>query len=248
MKDYSYIGTGNIYLREYGTNGPALPVGNASALTLTPQEDSRSLPDYTTPGGGTMNEVTRLTGVNISYTFHNFSPANLARALRGAVADVVAGTATDEAHFAHPGGFTKFARIPTGEIEVTDASGTTTYEADVDYEVRPGGILVLEGGAIVAPAGDEENIHVSYEYGAQTRVEALVNPAKQYELIFAGMNEARSGAVTVIDCYKVSHGTLQEFAAIGDEYGAGTVNGSLLKDATRTGQGVSQYFRIDQED
>lgn len=247
MDDYSYLGTGQIYVREYGSSAPLIEVGNCSALNLSPQVESKELPDYTTPGGGLRNEVSRNKGVDLAYTFHDFSPANLARALRGGTSSVVGGTATAEAAAAYVGGFIPLAKIPTAITEVTNNGDTTTYVDGVDYEMRPGGIFILEGSSIPDSVSNANNILVTYTYGAQDKVQAMVNSAKQYELVFGGMNEARSGKVTRIQCWKVSSGVMAQFAAIGEEYGAGEVSGKLLLDTTKTGTGISKYFVAEME-
>lgn len=246
--DYSYFGSGQIYAREYGTDAPLVAVGNCSQLNLSPQTEGKELPDYTTPGGGLANSFERNKGVDLAYTFHDFSPDNLARALRGESTTVASGTATAEPHAAYEGGFVKLDMIPSAITSVTDTAGTTTYDEDVDYEVRSGGIYILAGTSIPAPVSGANNIKVTYAYAAQKTVDAMVDSAKFYELVFAGLNEARSGKVTTIHCYKVSHGVMSQFAAIGTDYGAGEVSGKLVKDPTKSGAGVSQYFKIAQED
>jgi hypothetical protein len=247
MDDYSYLGSGQIYIREFGSDAPLVEVGNCSACNLSPQTEQKELRDFTTPGGGLRNEVSRNTGVELAYTFHDFSPANLARALRGDAAAVTAGSALDEAHAAYEGGFVKFNRIPSGNIVVTGSGGTPTYVEGTDYEVRAGGIYILDGTSIPAPVGGANNILVDYNYAAQDKVQAMVNSAKNYELVFAGLNEARSGKATVIHCHKVSGGVIQQFAAIGEDYGAGEVTGKLLQDTTKTGTGISKYFTVEME-
>ena len=75
-----------------------------------------------------------------------------------------------------------------------------------------------------------------------------MNPNKQYELLFMGLNEAQSGKRTRITCHKVSGGVLQQMAALGEDYGAGEINGALLTDTSKTGVGISQYATIEMED
>ncbi|PJK03874.1 hypothetical protein CO615_00040 [Lysobacteraceae bacterium NML75-0749] len=243
MKDYSYLSSGIIYLREIGGDAPLIDVGNCSGLTLTPQEDSKSLADYRNPGGGTYNEVQRLTGVEMSYTFHDFSPANLARALRGGAATVAGGTVSAEKHTVKRGGFVMLAKLPKSITSVSLTSGGAKQEG-TDYEVRPGGLYIPATSSIT----DGAEISVNYTAAASEKVQALVNSAKEYEMVFVGVNEARGGKQTRIHAFRVSHGLLREFAAIGDEYGAGEVSGKLLADPSKTGVGQSKYFTVEIED
>lgn len=247
-QDYSYIGSGNIYLREYGSAAPFVDVGNCSALTISPQEEERTLADYTKPGGGTRAEVRRLTGVEVAYTFHDFSPANFERALRGESTTVAGGTATDETVVAYKGGFTPLAKIPTAITTVEPAGGGTAYTVNTDYVLQDGGIYIPSGSSITDPVGGAANIQVTYTYGAQKKVEALVNGNVQYEMLFVGLNEARSSKKTRVTIHKVSAGVLQQMALIGDDFGAGEVTGKALSDTTKSGAGISQYMTIEIED
>lgn len=246
--DYSYLGSGSILVREYGAAAALLTLGNCSALTLSPQEDVKSLLDYTQPGGNKRNEVRRLTGVDMSYTFHDFSGENFAIGLRSSATPIGAGTATDEDAVAYKGGYTNLGKLAATITEVTNQADTVTYVAGTDYELRDGLLYIPSGSTITEPVAGAANIKVTYTYVAQKKVEALVNPNKQYQLVFIGLNEARSGKRTRIVLHKVSGGVLQEMAVIGEEYGAGQVNGSLLSDGTKTGAGISQYFTFETED
>jgi hypothetical protein len=247
-QDYSYIGSGNIYLREYGSAAPFVDVGNCSALTVSPQEEEKTLADYTAPGGGTRNEVRRLTGVEVAYTFHDFSPENFKIALRGESATVTAGTATEEEVVAYKGGFTPLAKIPTAITTVIPAGGGAAYSAGTDYVLQDGGIYIPSGSTIPDPVAGAANIEVTYTYGAQKKVEALVNGNKQYELLFVGLNEARSSKKTRVTIHKVSAGVLQAMALLGDDFGAGEVTGKALSDTTKSGVGISKYMTIEIED
>lgn len=247
-QDYSYIGSGNIYLREYGSAAPFVDVGNCSALTVSPQEEERALTDYTKPGGGTRAEVRRLTGVEVSYTFHDFSPENFKIALRGESSSEAAGTASAETLVAYKGGFTPFSKIAATITSVEPVGGGAPYSEGTDYVLQDGGIYIPSTSTIPAPVGGAANIEVDYTYLAQKKVEALVNGNKQYELMFVGLNEARSSKKTRVTIHKVSAGVLQQMALIGDDFGAGEVNGKALADTTKSGAGISQYMTIEIED
>lgn len=244
-EDYSYLGSGMIHFREYQAAAPFIEAGNCSALSFSPQANSIELQNFTEPGGGLQNEVNRLTGVEMAYTFHDYSPDNIARGLRGTATAAVAGTATDEEIVAYKGGFTPFARIPTAITTVEPAGGGTAFTAGTDYELRNGGIYIPATSTITNPVAGAENIQVTYTYAAQTKVEALINSAKTYEVVFTGLNEARSGKAVRIHAHKVSGGVLAQFAAIGEEFGAGEVTGKLLQDGTKTGGGISKYFTVE---
>ena len=246
MEDYSYLGSGEMQIREYGAAAPFIGAGNCSALNLSPQTDTKTLPNYTEPGGGNQNTVERLTGVEMGYTFHDFSPDNFARALRGAATLIAAGNVTAEAVVGYKGGFTPLAKIPLAITSVEPVGGGTPYVAGEDYELRNGGIFIPTTSDIPNPVAGAANFEVDYSNAAQTKVEALINPAKQYEVVFTGLNEARSGKAVRVRIHKVSGGVLQQMSVLGDDYGAGEVTGSLLLDTTKVGSQISKYFVVEQ--
>lgn len=246
MADYSYLGSGRIYLREIGGSVGLQEVGNCSALSFNVTEDTIELKDFTQPGGGTYNEVRRVSAVEMSLTAHDLNAANLARALYGSTSAVTVGSTTGEVHpGVKPGDFVAFQKIPTGSIVVRDAATPTpnTLVADTDYEIRPGGIYILPTTTQVAPAG--EALTVDYAHAASDVVQALTGSGKEYEMVFIGLNEARSGKATTVKAYRVKIGALQSLGLIGEEYAALEVTGKLLKDLTKTGAGISQYFKVE---
>jgi len=246
MDDYSYLGSGKIYIREFGAAAAMREIGNCSALSFSPQTNTLSLPDHTKPGGGTRNRVDRVGDVEISLTFHDFEGANFADFLRGTVAEVTAGSVTAEAVVAYKGGFTPLARAAAAITAVEPAGGGTAYVEGTDYIVQDGGIFIPTTSTIPAPTAGAANIEVDYSHGAAQVTQAFVASAKQYQLLFAGLNEGRSGKRVRVRAHKVSGGVLQELALLGEQYGAGTVTGALLADTTK-GAGLSQYFTIEIE-
>ena len=241
MDDYSYLGSGKTLIREFGSAAPFVEIGNCSAVTLSPQTNTLTLTDNTNPGGGTRNRVDRVTGVDLSYTFTDLHPDNLARAMRGTTLVLPAGSAVDEAVVGYKGGFVPLANVATAVTSVEATAGGTTYEEGDDYELRDGGLYIPEGSSIVDPVNGAANLSVSYAYGAASKVEALTVTQRNYEVLFLGLNEARSGKAVRLHAHKVSGGVLQELALIGDDFGSYQVTGSLLADTSQP-QGVSQYF------
>jgi len=244
MDDYSYLGSGKLLLREFGAATPFEEVGNVSALSFSPQVNSLTLADYTQPGGGTRNRVDRVTEVQIAYTFHDYNAGNFARSMRGTVSEIAGGTAASEPVVAYPGGFTPLAYIASAITSVKSADGEDTYIAGTDYELVDGGLRVLEDGGIPAPVGGAANVSVSYSYLGAERVQAFVTSAKQYEALFVGLNEARSGKEVRVHAHKISGGVIQELGLLGDQYGQGQVQGALQADTSKA-VGLSQYFTVD---
>lgn len=245
--DYSYLGSGSILIREFGSAAPLVSMGNCSALTFSPQEDVKSLLDFTQPGGNKRNEVRRLTGVDMSFTFHDYGSSQFAIGLRSAATPITAGTATDEPAVAYKGGYTKLAKIAKTITTVEPAGGGTAYTAGTDYELRDGMLFIPSTSTIAAPVAGAANIDVTYAYDAQEKVEALIASNKQYELVFVGLNEARSGKRVRVVAHKVSGGVIQEIAVLGEDFGSGQISGALLSDSTKTGDGISRYMTWENE-
>ncbi|EED38829.1 conserved hypothetical protein [Stenotrophomonas sp. SKA14] len=248
-EDYSYLGSGIVLIREWNTTDPFLEVGNVSAYTLAPQTNTIELADYQNPGGGTANRVDRVTGYNLNYTFHDFNPENFARATRGKASSIAAGTVADELVVATKGSYTPLVRLASEITSVKPATGTATYEAGKDYRLERGMLFVPADSAITpSTQAGTPNIKVTYKNSDLGHVEAAVTSQKFYEMQFYGANEARGGKLVRLVAHKVTGGVIESMGLIGNEFGAGSVPGALLKDTSKaTGADKSAYFHIEQE-
>lgn len=239
--DYSYLGSGKVYVRVVGAAAGLRFVGNVTDLTFNVTEDNKELKDRTQPGGGTYNEVRRIGAVEATIKMTDFSPENMAMAAYGAASAITAGAVTNEPHTAYRGGFvsTQFP-IDTTQTVTVNAAGSpaTLYAANTDYIVRGGGLEIPDTSTIV----DASSIVVDYTKKAGDKVEALVAAAQEYEFVFDGLNEARSGKSVKITAHRVKFGPAQALALLSEEYGELEVRGKLLKDTTKNGTTISQYF------
>lgn len=245
--DYSFLGAGELHVRKKRSNLPFRSVGNCSAFSFSPQTNRLTLPDGMNPGGGTRNAVDRVTEVQFSFTMHDFSTENFADVLRGNTEVITAGNAIDEQAVAYKGGVTPLSRIAKSITAVKSVAGAIEYEQGVDWDEKNGALYVHAEGAIPDPVNGQPNVAVSYAYGAAKRLQALVNPNEDYELLFLGFNEARSGTRVRAHAFKASGGVISELAMLADQYGAGQVQGTLSRDTTRP-VGLSQYFTWEQEE
>ncbi len=331
--DYSYIGSGRIYLKKIGSTGGFIEVGNCDGVNINTTEQEITKPDRTQPGGGTYNEVRRIESCALQITAAELSPENLARALYGATSEYTGAAITGELLTVGPGQYTPFAHLhaaspapaltkpaatrtgtftrdpgATGNytssaVTVADGTALGTYTAEftsataytlrspsdavvgsgttgtpfsaggfgftitaggtaaeagdiftiavavgagspvalvegTDYELRPGGIVVLEGRA-----ADGDVWTAGYTSVDADVVQALVTSGEEYEVMFDGLNEARSGKRTRVHAFRYKPGVAQAVGLLSDEYAALDVTGKLLKDTTKTGAGISQYFK-----
>lgn len=129
--------------------------------------------------------------------------------------------------------------VTDGTVTWTCA-GKTTLVANTDYEIRGAGVYAFEGVTIAA-----ESWTVGYTKAATDVVQALVDSGKEYEMLFDGLNEARSGKKARVTAYRVKPGALQQLGLIGEEYAGAEVSAEVLQDTTKVGTGVSKYFKIE---
>jgi hypothetical protein len=246
--DYSYIGSGRILARKRGDAAPFREIGNCSALTIGVEQETKRLRDFRSPGGGTYNQVDRITGVTLAVTAHDLSPENLALALYGTTEAVAAGTNTDEPQVAYEGGYVVLLDQAASITEVTDPTGVTTYTAGTDYIFQHGGLFIPTTTTIPAPVDTvTANILVTYPTKKGDLIQALTNSAEELELVFLGLNEADSGSEATVKCWRAKFGPTQGLPLISDDYAALEMTGAVLADGSKTG-GTSQYFQAFIED
>lgn len=243
LQTFSYSGKGKIYLRST-SGGGAMPIGNCSALTLAVETNSVTQPNYQEPGGGVANELQRVSNVNMSMTMLEFRPKNLEVALRGTVAEVTTGTVTDERHDAYANGLIAFDHAPDkGEtITVTlDPDGTpSVLAAGTDYEVTGAGVVMLDSENYT----DGDEVGIDYTKVPGSVVEAMTGSGDEYELIFDGMNEAETDKAVVVRVHRVKWSPTSGLGFISEDFGELPLEGSVLVDSTKTGAGVSKYFKV----
>lgn len=246
--DYSYIGSGRILARKRGSASAYRELGNCSALTLGVETETKSLRDFRAPGGGTYNQVDRITAVTLSVTAHDLSPENIALALYGTTDAVAGGAVAGEAAVAYKGGYLVLEGNPSAVASIEPVGGGTPYVAGTDYILQHGAIFIPAASAIPAPSNpNTPNVEVDYTERKGNMVHALTNAAEELELVFLGLNEADSGSAVTVRAWRAKFGPTQSIPLIGDDYAALEMNGALLADGSKLG-GESQYFQTFVED
>ena len=234
---------GQVYAKVYGSAALPLPIGNVLELGVEHSEDVQTQADMTAPGGGIHAEVRRVTEVKLTAKLADLNVVNMSRAIFGTASATTAGTATDEGHTATLGGLIRLAHIqPTA---VTIKEGATSGAATAvtmagNYEVRPEGIYILPDAADIT---DSDKLWVTYTYGAYAVIEALTTKSVELQLIFGGLNEADGGKPVVVDIFRASQGITKNLALINKGFGALDIEGSILIDPTKTGTGISRYYK-----
>ena len=240
MADQSYIGKGKVY--EDGRF-----IGNVSELKFNFEEEKKEQADYTVPGGGLANSITRIKTVGISLTTVDFSDDNLNLATYGTKTSVTATTVTDEAVTSPADTVDGDRLLETANVidvdvapVVTSDPAGTTYVLDTDYTVNAAGIVILSSGGIPVSTA----LLVSYTKKAVGVIETLTNTASESRLVFVGLNEAQSGKPMVITVYRAKFGPTSELSLIGDDFGSIGIAGDALSDASITAGGKSKFFNI----
>jgi hypothetical protein len=217
-------------------------VGNVSDLKISLKTNTIEHKESSTGARGTDFRLTTEIGCSVSALLENFSKENLAIALRGSVAAVVAGTAITVELMAYNG---KTIALPHANVTidtVTLKTPTTALVLDTDYTLNAeaGSINILPGSTLVT-AATPVLIVVTYDHMAQTHVEAMTEAFMDYVLRFEGMNTADGNKPVVITIHRFSSDPLKELALITDKLGEISLEGSCLADLTRPGD-VSPYF------
>ena len=240
--DYSYVGTGKGYVRKVGAAAPFIEIGNAAAIDFGVTEDVKTLLDRTAPGGGTRNEVRRISSVDFSASLSDYSPSNLCIGLFGEQAAIEAGTATDEVVIAYQGGLIPLKKLASSITTVKDSTATTTYTAGTDYTLTDGGLYIPTDSTI----DDADSLKVTYAFGAKVIVQALTQSAGIYEFYFPGFNEARESKRFTVRAFRVRLGATDKVSLVTDDFGQLTIKGTVLKDDTQPA-GLSQYFNVEMD-
>lgn len=245
-EDFSHLGTGELWMRRRGQAVPMRPIGNASELSFAIEQTTISQQEFRSPGGGARNEINRITSVAASINVYDLSPENIAMVLYGDSSTVAATDTEDaatikkETFIAYKGGLIPLDFMDPSAVVVTKDPDGTPVVATVkdDYEVRVGGIFIVDDGGIA----NGDTIEVAYHHGAQYVVEAMVNSGYEFEASFRGYNEARSKHFS-LDMWRLRFPPTENLGWVGDEFAQLQTSPKLLSDAARPA-GKSQFFRV----
>lgn len=212
-----------------------LELGNATAFEITHENKEVSVPNHQTLGG-TSCKIEYPESANVTITLSCIKARNLALALQGtgAIENIAAATITDEEHTViEDCQLIPFNRVPdnTVAVTVTDAGAVTTYVEGTDFERTATGIVILEGGSIVAGI-----IEISYAHGKNTIIQALMSTTSLQTLIFDGYDYGEGSPVPIkLAIHKIKFGPTASWSIIGEEFQEVILTGEILRDDTKTG-------------
>lgn len=240
----SFIGVGAIYLKPKASAAGFYNIGNCGQLEFAFDEEKKEQPNYMTPGGGNANSLSKISSFTGSMTLIDYTPENLALALRGSVTAVTAGAVVDEAQ-ASVGNDGEL--IPTSfPIDHTQAitvkkTDDTALAVDTDYTVTSNGIVVVGTGGI-----DATGVKISYTKAAGAIMEALVASGEEFTLLFDGLNDAQNGAPVNIRCHRIKMSPTSGLNFLGGEFGEIPITFDVVSDGDISGSGLSKYVKITQ--
>lgn len=237
------MNAGKVYARLLGSAEPLQDIGGIESLELSIKDSIKKQTDYAHAGGGTRAQVNRIDEVTMKATLQDINPLNLARAVFGSAASMPGGAVTDEAHVAYKGGLIALSHLNPTSVTLTTASGSpTTIAAAGNYEVRPEGIFVFDTATDIT---NGMAVLVDYTHGAYDLVQAITTAAPILEMRYAGVNEAMSGSNSVVDLFRVQLGAAKKVGLVDSkDFSTLDIEGEVLKDPTKTGAGVSAFFRV----
>lgn len=238
-----YKGKGTGYLRKRSGTDGLLPIGNASEIALAFAVAKQEMKDYENAGGAVADSISSIESATATVTLSNLNPENIARVTAGTTSTTTGGAVSSEGHtVGAQGSFVKFAQIPDTDqtITVAGSGGSPTYVEGTDYEVKNGGIKILDGD--IAAAAD---IEVSYTSLNARVVEALMEIGEEYEFYFDGLNEARAGKPVLVTMHRVKVNPTQGLPLISDDFATLQFTVDILRDDTVTGSTKSKYVKID---
>ena len=237
-----YFGVGSAYIKQVGAADGLRPLGEVDQFDLAYNQTAIDLPNNRTLGGGILDTVFRIDSMEIALKMRNFSSDNFALAEYGGHSAVIGATITDEEHDGYKERFIATLYPGISVVTVADAAGGggTSFTEDLDFEVRSGGIYLLDTFTGV----DGDPVFITYTHPGVDVIQALIESGLEYEIFLDGMNEALSGDPFTHDIYKVKLSPAQTLALLGGgQYGEMAITGKVLADTSKTGAGISKYMK-----
>lgn len=149
---------------------------------------------------------------------------------------VVGETFSGPIKFSIAAGLTDF--VVADAFTVTVAG--TAVSAAANYEVRPEGLFWLDDAPAIV---NGQRLAVDYAHGGYDLVEALTGASPILEMLYAGVNEADNNNPSTVELFRVKLGATKDFGLIDKEFGTLQMEGEVMLDPTKTGVGVSRFFR-----
>lgn len=248
-----YSGQGVVMLGDRdpvtGKGSNFIPVGNCSSLKTSV---ATSVIEHKESQSGIRGIDYRLTTevkATLSMVMENYTPENLAIALRGRSAHVPGAAVTAEVGKFAAGMVMLLSRIGVSAVVVKKGatalvlfvSGTATaVDGAWDYKLNASaGSLMFAPVPVTPQLVDGDALAIDYTFAAQSTVDALTEAASEKYVRFEGLNTANGNKAVVIEVYRFLTDPLKELSLITDTIQQFTLDGSVLMDTVQTN---SKYF------
>lgn len=249
-----YSGQGIVLLGDRdvatGKGSNFVPIGNCPSLKVSV---ATSVVEHKESQTGTRGIDLRLTTevkASLSLVLENYSPANLAIALRGTSASVTGSSVTGEAGVFAKGMVMPLARIGVSAVVVKKSAATlvlfvagtgTAVNGEWDYKLNPeAGSLMFASTTKTAGLVNGDALTIDYTFATQGTIDALTTASSEKYVRFEGLNTADSNKAVIVECFRFLTDPLKELSLIGDTVQQLTLDGTILMDALQTG---SKYFK-----
>lgn len=236
---------GIVYAREVGSTQPLQPIGGVEEFTVAIDEAKITQANTSSSGGGNRAVAYRINEMTLAAKLQDLNPINLARSLRSAHQEVAAGTVTNELGKAIAGGLTRLAHLNPSTVVVRNEDTSAVITMAGNYEVRPEGLFFYDDAPALnaAPPGGLD-IEVDYAHSGYDVIQALTAAAPILEMAFSGVNEAMEDAPSVVDFFRVQLSATKGLNLISaGAFATLDIEGEVLRDPTKTGAGISKYFK-----
>jgi hypothetical protein len=242
IQQQTFVGAGNVYLERLNQSKGLIAIGEVSKLDLSIETEKLTLKSHTQSGGGIADSITRITAVNIAMDLDNLSSENIAMAIYGSTSAVANEAIVGESHDAYPGALVSFNSPPdlSKAIVVKSKVGSTTYVKGTDFELSPAGVVIKAGGAITAKTA----VLVDYNGLGHDVIQMLTGSGDPYRLYFEGLNEGNSDSPVLVEIYRSKFDPTSSLGLITEGIGNLSMSGTVLKDASKVGAGISKYVSI----
>jgi len=237
-----YKAAGTPYIKPtFIPNAPYKTLGNSAKFEIAIDESVLDIKNY--QGGGGLEESFReVNKATINIEAKDLKAENIALAVLGSLSQVTSKTITDQEHAIEPGAYIDLDGIGQKNIVIkNNVSGDPLLEG-IDYEIKRGGVVISDNPVteLQTPA------LISYATSDSQKVEAILRAGAEFSIIFDGINEITQKGFKA-NIFRVKLGASLIPFINGDDTGTLTISGDILRDSSKSGVGISKFYKVDYE-
>lgn len=232
--------------RDAATGKPKgmLPIGNVPELTISIEQTTEEHKEAWSGQRAVDVVLASETSVSLNITFESFDPDMLALGLLGTVTENSAANQADLEVVVYLDKWTYLDHVSVSNVSFKDGANTAlTLTEGTDVEIN------AEGGAFMIKSTnddtiiDGDTIKVTYDYAKQYDLQALTTSAPERYFILDGLNTQDSNKPVRLEVFRLQTQPFTGLGFINDGIAQASVAATALADATRSGTGISSFFR-----